>query len=48
MVTLHELDFPPLRVTDLQSGGGGNTHNLWSFLKVTLLRLTIISRVLYF
>lgn len=47
MVTLHELDFPPLRVTDLQSAGGGNTHN-WYPMKVTLLRLTIISRVLYF
>jgi hypothetical protein len=28
MVTLHELDFPSLRVTDLQSADGGNTQNL--------------------
>ena len=34
MVTLHELDFLPLRVTDLQSAGRGNTQKaLIEFLK---------------
>ena len=27
MVTLHELSFLPLRVTDLQSAGRGNSQN---------------------
>jgi len=29
MVTLHELDFPSLRVTDLQSADGGNTQKTY-------------------
>ena len=28
MVTLHEPDFPSLKVTVLQTADGGNTHNL--------------------